>query len=373
MISNQYISKLELRNKELNVIPKEVFGLKNLRKLDLRNNRLKVIPKEIIRLQRLEVLDISYNNLEFLHAGLFNLKNLKILLISHNQLKQIPKQIGNLSRLRILNLSNNSLKELPPELSKLQEIREINLSKNRFENFPVPVLKLANLNTLWLNNNSLLNFPTNDILENLRNLKKIYCFGFSNIVDSDYNSHYIKLSKIKGNSIKALRSYGKNKRLKKSKTTMRHGNPTTKTNIFISYSHQDIDWLKKIQTYLKVLNFENEKLEVWDDTKIKPGNNWKEEIKKALESCRIAILLISMDFLASDFIRNDELPPLLKQAQSENTIILPLIVRPSRFTKDKNLSGFQSINDPNKPLSKLGTNEQEELLVKLTDTVESYL
>ncbi len=100
---------------------------------------------------------------------------------------------------------------------------------------------------------------------------------------------------------------------------------------------------------------------------------WRDEIEKALEAAKVAILLVSTDFLASDFISEDELPPLLKAAEEDGAIILPLILKVCRYTSHKNLSEFQSVNDPKKPLSKLSENDQDEVLVKLADRIEELM
>jgi nucleoside 2-deoxyribosyltransferase len=151
--------------------------------------------------------------------------------------------------------------------------------------------------------------------------------------------------------------------------------PRTKTDIdqvFISYSHQDEHFLKRLLVHLRPL--ENEGiLDFWADTKLKPGDRWRKEIENALNHSRVAILLVSADFLASQFIIENELPPLLAKAEMQGVRIVPLIVKPCRFSRDKNLSIFQAINSPSKPLISLSEGEQEKIYDQVAELVESYV
>lgn len=145
-----------------------------------------------------------------------------------------------------------------------------------------------------------------------------------------------------------------------------------RTDVFISYSHRDAEWLQRLRVHLKPLEREH-RIEIWDDTRIKPGSRWKEEIKQALAATKVAVLLVSADFLASDFITTDELPPLLKAAENEGAIILPVILSPSMFLRIMNLAQFQTANDPSKPLIGMTKSEQEAILVKVTEDIEAAL
>jgi hypothetical protein len=80
-------------------------------------------------------------------------------------------------------------------------------------------------------------------------------------------------------------------------------------------------------------------------------------------------LLISADFLASKFIRENELPPLLRAAEEEGTVILPIIVGPSLFLRNTSLAQFQAVNDASRPLVSCAIGEQESTFLKVAETI----
>lgn len=145
-----------------------------------------------------------------------------------------------------------------------------------------------------------------------------------------------------------------------------------KKSIFVSYSRKDSAHLKRLQVHLKPLSKKG-LIHLWDDTKIRAGENWKQEISTAISDASIAVLLISADFLASDFIVDNELPPLLENASAGGTTILPVILKASRFEREESLSKFQAINSPQAPVSALSENEQESFWNKLAERVEELL
>lgn len=142
--------------------------------------------------------------------------------------------------------------------------------------------------------------------------------------------------------------------------------------VFISYSHKDTAHLERLRVHLKPL----EKLgvvDVWDDTKIKVGDHWEQEIETALHKAAIAVLIVSADFLASDFIVDNELPPLLEKAQLDGTKIVPVILKPCRFSRDANLSRFQALNQPDKPVHGMNESEQEVIWDRLSQIIEAEI
>lgn len=136
-----------------------------------------------------------------------------------------------------------------------------------------------------------------------------------------------------------------------------------KKPIFISYSHKDSEWLEQIRKPLKILE-EQKGIQVWDDNQIKSGSKWKEEITNALQSAKVAILLVTNDFLVSDFIRNKELPHILKSAEKEGLTILWIAVKPS-LVDITDIADFQALNDPSKPLVSLSEYERENEIIKM--------
>lgn len=145
-----------------------------------------------------------------------------------------------------------------------------------------------------------------------------------------------------------------------------------RTKVFISYSHEDAKFLQRFQVHLKPLERAGV-VERWDDTRIRTGQRWKEEISKALASAKVAVLLISADFLASDFIATDELPHLLAAEEKEGLVVMPVILSPCRFSRTPSLSQFQAVNSPDKPLNSLSKSEQEAVWVRLTEDIEAVL
>lgn len=145
--------------------------------------------------------------------------------------------------------------------------------------------------------------------------------------------------------------------------------PVKKPKAFISYSHVNRAYLDRLLVHLKPLERKG-LIDVWQDTKIKSGDKWREKIDKALSEANIAILLISADFMASDFIVDNELPPLLSQAEVKGTKIVPVILSHCRFSREPNLNRFQAVNAPSEPLSIMSDDEKESIYDKLAKDIE---
>lgn len=146
---------------------------------------------------------------------------------------------------------------------------------------------------------------------------------------------------------------------------------TERTKVFISYSHEDRSFLNRLKVFLKPLE-RNHKIDLWDDSKILSGTDWREEIANAIASCKVAVLLVSADFMASDFIDTDELPPLLDAAETDGAVILPVIVGIVDYP-DSKLAKFQTVNDPERPLIDLPRNKRERVFFAVQQRIKDLM
>ncbi len=96
--------------------------------------------------------------------------------------------------------------------------------------------------------------------------------------------------------------------------------------LFYSYSHKDEPLRDEMETHLKIL--ERQRLiSSWRDRLIRPGDQWGNEIDRKLESADIILLLVSADFIASDYCYCKEMKRALERGQSGDARVIPVILR----------------------------------------------
>jgi hypothetical protein len=132
--------------------------------------------------------------------------------------------------------------------------------------------------------------------------------------------------------------------------------------IFVSYSHEDDKYRRMLVKHLKVPE-KYAHLKTWDDTQIGAGTEWKPEIKMALNRADASVLLISADFLSSDFIKDEEIPDIFAP---RSRVIFPILVRPCAWEQVKWLSEIQVRSIEGKALSECDEPKIEKFLAKIT-------
>ena len=134
-------------------------------------------------------------------------------------------------------------------------------------------------------------------------------------------------------------------------------------HVFVSYSHADAEWLERVKKFLAPLESLGI-LRIWDDKQIKVGDEWLLEIKKSLSAAKLALLLVTQDFLQSDFIQRQELVSLLSSAERDGLKVIWIAVKASTV-EDTPISRFQAANDPARPLEGLTEAERNQVLVQI--------
>ncbi|ESA34527.1 tir protein [Leptolyngbya sp. Heron Island J] len=98
-------------------------------------------------------------------------------------------------------------------------------------------------------------------------------------------------------------------------------------NVFFSYAHKDEDLRDELAKHLKILERQGI-IETWYDRDIDAGAERSTEIDKQLTSADIILLLVSSDFVASDYCYDVELKRALERHDKGEARVIPIIVRP---------------------------------------------
>jgi internalin A len=114
--------------------------------------------------------------------------------------------------------------------------------------------------------------------------------------------------------------------------------------VFISYSHRDKKFFDELETHLKPF-LRTGAITAWSDRQIQPGSKWFDAIKTALAKTSVAVLLVTPNFLASDFVHEHELGPLLNEAANGGVKILWILIRDCSY-KGTPLKDYQAVVSP---------------------------
>jgi len=119
------------------------------------------------------------------------------------------------------------------------------------------------------------------------------------------------------------------------------GKPSESSEIFLCYSHKDEKLLKKLETHLSLLR-RDKVISIWHDRRIGAGTEWAGAIDEHLNSARMILLLVSADFLASDYCHDVEMERALERHEAGEARVIPIILRPVDWTGARfgKLQGF---------------------------------
>lgn len=210
------------------------------------------------------------------------------------ELMQTPREVWQCSSLQWLFLVNNQLSTFPAEVDNLSSLQWLYLSHNRLSTLPAEVGNLSSLQKLNLDGNPL---PS-------------------------------PLAEIIAQGISAILAY------------LRALQPI---KIFYCYAHEDRDLRDRIDKHLGVLKRSGQVV-VWYDREIQAGMEWEREIERRLNTAHIILLLVSADFVHSDYCYGKEMH------EKGKVRVLPILLRPVDW-QDAPLAKLQLLPTGAKPIT----------------------
>lgn len=142
--------------------------------------------------------------------------------------------------------------------------------------------------------------------------------------------------------------------------------------IFVSYSHKDERLKNDLIAHLSVLEREG-LVKDWHDRKIAPGVEWSFEIDQHLDSSSIILLLISSDFIHSDYCYEKEMQHALKRHKNKNAIVIPIILRECDWKKAA-FADLQALPKDGKPIKSWSDKDKafKEVTMGIRKSIKEY-
>ncbi len=135
-------------------------------------------------------------------------------------------------------------------------------------------------------------------------------------------------------------------------------------SLFFSYSHKDEAFRNELENHLAVLKREGV-IEAWHDRRVDAGSRVHDEISDRLESASIILLMVSSNFLASDYCYDRELARALERHERREVVVIPVIVQPCDWQHSA-LKHLRATPPDGKPISKF-PNPHDAYLAIVTD------
>lgn len=120
-------------------------------------------------------------------------------------------------------------------------------------------------------------------------------------------------------------------------------------NAFISYSHQDKNYLDLLHKHLSQLTRE-ELINTWTDEEIKAGSNIDQGVSQSLQNAKLFLALLSPDYINSEYCYEKEFKTALSKEENRELIIVPIIVEPCDWLNTP-FKKFKALPKDGKPVS----------------------
>jgi TIR domain len=144
-------------------------------------------------------------------------------------------------------------------------------------------------------------------------------------------------------------------------------------NVVVSYSHKDEAFRQQLETALKPLVREG-LISLWSDHRINAGSEIDHEIQLQLKKADVILLLVSPDFLNSDYCYCIEMELAIDRHNNDLSVVIPIILRHSDWTKTP-FSGLKALPNDGKPVFSWSDRDEAWLFVikGIRGTIENLL
>jgi O-acetyl-ADP-ribose deacetylase (regulator of RNase III) len=106
--------------------------------------------------------------------------------------------------------------------------------------------------------------------------------------------------------------------------------PEHSVSCFVSYSHEDEELRVELGKHLRALE-RSGLIGIWHDRKIVAGSDWNDAISQQLTSADVMLVLVSADFVSSDYCYDVEMKQMLKRHKHGDALMIPIILRPTNL------------------------------------------
>jgi len=141
--------------------------------------------------------------------------------------------------------------------------------------------------------------------------------------------------------------------------------------IFCCYARKDQPLLQELKVHLFPLQRQGI-ITLWNDTDISPGANWEEEIEKHLNTAQIILLLVSPDFIASEYCYSKELQRAMKRHEVGEVHVIPIILRPVIW-KNMLFGHLEALPTDAKPITSSLWHNLDEALFDVAQGIEKLI
>jgi hypothetical protein len=142
-------------------------------------------------------------------------------------------------------------------------------------------------------------------------------------------------------------------------------------HIFYSYAQEDESLLKELEKHLSALKRQGY-INAWDKRNISAGREWLYEVNNNLNTADIVLLIVSADFLASEYHHGIEMQQALARHEANNARVIPIILRPVDWTGEP-FSHLQALPTGSKPVIGRAWHNQDEAFTDIAQGIRKVV